>query len=81
MAAAFSPIMIDGALVLPEVMRGITEASAARRLSMRAGCLATIIGQPAGAIRRRVSSAHPDLPAWARRSIAPKLESAWTSTT
>jgi hypothetical protein len=32
--AAFSPIMIDGALVLPEVSVGMIDASATRRLSM-----------------------------------------------
>jgi len=31
---AFSPIMIDGALVLPEVSVGMIDASATRRLSM-----------------------------------------------
>jgi hypothetical protein len=31
MIAAFSPIMIDGALVLPDVRVGMTEASATRR--------------------------------------------------
>src|SRR6202040_3057649 len=31
MLAAFSPIMIDGALVLPEVSVGMTEASATRK--------------------------------------------------
>jgi hypothetical protein len=31
MRAAFSPIMIDGVLVLPDVRVGMIEASAARR--------------------------------------------------
>ena len=31
MSAAFSPIMIDGALVLPDVSVGMIEASAMRR--------------------------------------------------
>jgi hypothetical protein len=35
MSAAFSPIMIDGALVLPDVSVGMIEASAIRRPAMR----------------------------------------------
>src|SRR5882762_2407330 len=34
MSAAFSPIMIDGALVLPDVSVGMIEASASRRPAM-----------------------------------------------
>ncbi len=34
MSAAFSPIMIDGALVLPDVSVGMIEASAMRRPAM-----------------------------------------------
>ena len=34
MSAAFSPIMIDGALVLPDVSVGMIEASATRRPAM-----------------------------------------------
>jgi hypothetical protein len=34
MSAAFSAIMIVGALVLPPMISGITEASTTRRLSM-----------------------------------------------
>src|SRR3954451_17775770 len=34
MSAAFSPIMIDGALVFPDVSVGMIEASATRRPSM-----------------------------------------------
>ena len=34
MRAAFSPIMIDGALVLPEVSVGMIEASATRKPEM-----------------------------------------------
>jgi hypothetical protein len=34
MSAAFSPIMIDGALVLPDVSVGMIEASAIRRPAM-----------------------------------------------
>src|SRR5947207_2205595 len=49
MSAAFSPIMIDGALVLPDVSVGMIEASATRRPAMP--CLS----RPSGAAddRRR----------------------------
>jgi hypothetical protein len=41
MSAAFSPIMIDGALVLPDVSVGMIEASATRDLADQRIDLAT----------------------------------------
>ena len=54
-AAPFSPIMIDGALVLPVVTVGITEASMTRspwRPTTRHSASTTAMGSPAAPMRQ-----------------------------
>ena len=68
MSAAFSPIMIDGALVLPDVSVGMIEASAIGRPSERRDPPQARSTRP-----RRQATRHRTEPSWRRRIV-------WAST-